>query len=219
VLGSGDDLTVVVATRVSLVLDLATPLVGFADIGGNGVDIGFDETSVFLTIEANGGTPVDVVVRPFDPEPFPPLPDLPGWVPPDGYAVREGDSGASLGELFFGDPARFAELSDHEPVPGEVLALPQAVIPSWLALATDPPPEPAAALWFTVTPDDVLRAICADGADLAPWHDLLAVADRPPSPGDDPAAVLAARFEVLAALVAAPEVVGPSPEVPVEDQG
>jgi peptidoglycan hydrolase-like protein with peptidoglycan-binding domain len=218
-LGPGDDLTVLVATRASLQMDLATTLTGAVEISGNGVDLAFDETLVFATFQANGGAPVDVDVAPFDAGPLPPLPDLPGWVLPDGYVVREGDTAASLGELFLGDPARFAELSDHDPVAGETLTLPAAAVPSWLALATEPPPETGVVPWFTVRPDDVLRALCADDADPQPWHFVVGVLDRPPSPGEDPAAVMAARFEVLAALLAAPEVVGPSPEVPVEDQG
>jgi peptidoglycan hydrolase-like protein with peptidoglycan-binding domain len=213
VLGAGDDLTVVVATRVSLLADLAAPPVGAVVIGGPGVDIVFGESTVFVTLEANGGVPVDVDVSPFEPGEIPPPPDTPGWVPPDGYVVREGDTAASLGALFLGDPARFAELSDHDPVPGETLPLPPPAVPPWLALATEQAPGQGTVVWFTVTPDDVLRALCADDADPAPWHHLLAVVDCPPSPGDDPAEVLAARYDVLAGLLAAPEVVGPAPEV------
>lgn len=211
-LGLGADLTVVVAARIQLPAQLAAPVDGALRVDGPGAAIGTDGETVVLDLQANGGFVASVFVDPVPSGVFaPPLPELTGWVLPNGYVVREGDTAEGLGELFLHDPARFAELSDHDPVVGEVLTLPDEAVPAWLSLATDPlPDEPQTQLWFAVVPDDLLRILYAD-ADPTPLHDLLAALDRPPSPGDDPLTVMAARVAALPALLAGPEIVGPGP--------
>jgi hypothetical protein len=212
VLSPGQDLSVLVVSRLTVTASLVAPVEGSPRVDGTGAAVFTNVDTVQLDLQANGGFVVDVFV---DPVPsglaVPPLPDLPGWVLPNGYVVRDGDTAPGLGELFLGDANRFAELSDHDPVPGEVLTLPDAAVPSWLALATAPPlPDPQSELWLEVVPDDLLRVLYAD-ADPAPLHDLLAVLDRPPPTGPDPALELTARAEALAARMADPEVVGPEP--------
>lgn len=210
----GADLTVVVAARLQLSAQLVAPLDGTVRVGGDGggVAVFSDGDTVTVALQANGGFAAAVLVDPVPSGVFPPpLPEPTGWVLPNGYVVRDGDTAAGLGELFLGDPDRFAELSDHDPAVGEVLVLPADAVPGWLALATDPPPEePQSQRWFEVMPDDLLRVVYA-AADPAPLHELLAVLDRPPSLEPDPATVVAARAEALSLLLAPAEVLGPEP--------
>jgi hypothetical protein len=217
-LAAGADLTVVVAARLAFSAVLVAPLDGLLRTEGPGVVVGFDGETVTLALQANGGSPVTVLVDPLPPGiGAPPLPDVPGWVPPDGYVVREGDTSAGLGELFLGDAARFAELSDHEPVVGETLTLPAEAVPGWLALVTAPSPDdPQPQVWCSAVPDDLLRVLHAD-ADPAPLHDLLDRLDRPPSPGLDPVTGMADRAATLAMVVASPEVLGPEPVAAAEE--
>jgi hypothetical protein len=208
-LAAGADLTVVVAARLAFSAPLVAPLDGLLRTEGPGIVVGFDGEAVTLALQANGGSPVTVLIDPLPPGiGAPPLPDIPGWVPPNGYVVRPGDTSAGLGELFLGDPARFAELSDHEPVEGETLTLPAEAVPGWLARVTGPPPaDPQPQVWCAAVPDDLLRVLHAD-ADAAPLHDLLDRLDRPPSPGLDPAGDMADRAATVAMVAASPEVLG-----------
>ncbi len=211
----GVPLTVVVASRVAVTAELASPLTGTVRVEGAGVRVSTDGQSVTVALQANGGTVASVLVDP--PPAGPPAPALPdpvGWSLPDGYRVRPGDTAESLAGLFLGSPDRFAELSDHPPVEGEIITLPAEAVPDWLAGLSAAPPGPATAQpWFDVTPDAVLSVLYA-GAGQAPLLDLLATMDRPPPVEADPAEQVAGQAEATLAVLALPEPLGP--EIPKE---
>jgi hypothetical protein len=129
---------------------------------------------VTIAVQANGGSTSNAVIDPVPSGLVPAgLPALVGWVAPNGYVVRAGGTADALGRLFLVDRARFSEISDHDPVVGETLTLPDEAVPPWLGLALDPPlPDPDPIGWFDVVPDDLLRAFHADG-DPTPLFALL----------------------------------------------
>jgi hypothetical protein len=85
-------------------------------------------------------------------------------------------------------------------VPFETILLPDAALPGWLSLATDPLPPPAEPqLWFSVVPDDVIRALLFDG-DPAPLEALIDALASPPPAAPDPAQDAVARASAVASL-------------------
>jgi hypothetical protein len=199
---AGESLQVRVMSRVDLLVEQVMPLEGTVRIEGSGVRLGFDEVNVLAMLQANGGGEAFVFLDPPPPAvEVPPLPtEIPGWQLPNGYVVRDGDTEEDLSTRFLGEPSRFAELSDHPPVPFETIFLPDAALPGWLSLATEPLPPPAEPqLWFSVVPDDVIRALLFDG-DPAPLEALLDALASPPPAGPDPAQDAVARASAVASL-------------------
>ena len=200
----GDDLELVVATRARLTARLVAPLAGTVRVEGRGLRLAIDpDGAVTLAVQSSGGSAASVFVDP-DAGPVPPLPEPGppvGWNPLGTYTVRAGDTEQALAAAFVGDPDAYSLLSDHPPVPGELLTLPET--PGWLRLAVSPPAPTAPALWFTASPDDLVAAILADG-DPGPLMDVAAVLDRPPAPQPDPAVVFATRAQSLAAVLGTP---------------
>lgn len=195
----GDVLDIVVATRVNLTAQLVSPLTGTLRVDGQGVAISETAGSVTLALQATGGRAATVLVDPLAPAmALPDLPPLVGWTPIGTYTVRPGDTEEGLAELFVGDPAGYAEISDHPPVPGEQLTLP--VTPGWLRLATHSVSAPDPVPWFTVTPDRIVAAMLASG-DPESVVDVTGVLDRPPAPGIDAGTDLSARAEALVVLL------------------
>jgi hypothetical protein len=210
---AGDDTTVVVAARLRYETPPAAQLSGSVRVDGpGGLRVTLQpDGSATVDLQANGGFPMTAFIDPPPPGPAVSMPPLVGWVLPNSYIVRDGDTADALGELFLSDPQRFSELSDHDPIPGETLTLPDAAVPEWLSLLADPvPPPPSTQTWFEVIPDDLLRIFYSD-SDTAPLVSLLGSFDAPPSPGIDPVDALSDRAGTVEIILASTQVLGPEP--------
>jgi hypothetical protein len=127
-----------------------------------------------------------------------PLPVLLGWLLPDGYIVRAGDTADGLSQRFLGAPGLFSSLSNHAPIVGEILTLPDPAIPRWVRLATEPlPPVPATKAWFTLIPNDVITALYSDDGDRGALQKALDAMASPPAADPDPAAVALSVSEAI----------------------
>jgi hypothetical protein len=200
--GSGEQMDLVVAARVDVVVDLLTALEGTPRVEGIGARLTTEGESVRVALQAGDGAaavlldPVVSVDLPLE------LPSLAPFIPPDAYVVQPADTGEGLAERFLDDPSAFADLSDHPLVVGETLVLPGEAVPGWVALAAEPLPDPpSAATWFSVVADDILSAVF-DRGDPAPLHNLIIAMQSPPPAMADPVDVVIARVQGLGAFVA-----------------
>ncbi|HMJ03962.1 MAG TPA: hypothetical protein VK506_13565 [Conexibacter sp.] len=218
-LGPGERLDAIVAARMDVEVTLLAPLEGTPRVEGPGARVAVEGRTARLALQAAGGEAAAVVLDPPASEAIPvELPLLGPWVPPAGYVVQEGDTEAGLAERFFDDPEGFAQLSDHPPVPGELLALPPEAVPGWVAAAAEPLPDPPMPqTWLTVAPDALL-AILYEGADPAPLHELVPALQAPPPADEDPLDVLVARVESLVAFLSLGPQAGVGEHTPVDSE-
>ncbi len=206
----GESQDIIVASRVELSASLVSPMTGTTRVEGRGVALEVSGDTIRLALQSTGAGRASVLIDP--PATIGALPELPpltGWTPVGTYTVRPGDTEQSLAEAFVGDPGDYAAISDHPPVVGEQLTLPE--LPGWLGIALNPitPPEPIE--WISVAPDAIVAAML-DGGDAEPLQDLLALLDRPPAPGPELIVDLNARAQAMAALLSGPPV-GPGRDV------
>jgi kumamolisin len=205
-LSPGGALEIDVVARVDIAVEMTTDLEGTIRVEGPGVSVVQDGQLARVALQVNDGSTATVFL---DPPPLEVttvnLPALPGWLPPNGYIVQAGDTADSLSQRFLGAPGLFDELSDHDPVVGEVLTLPDAAVPGWVDLAIEPPPPlPVSQTWFTVSPNDVIFALYGVGGSDDALQQLLDAAASPPPADADPTAVLAYRAETITAFLALP---------------
>lgn len=213
VAADGSTLDVVVAARLAFEAELSAPVTGAVRVEGPGLRVSVEGGRLRVALQANGGVAAAALVDPVVEEVQPvQLGSLGAWVPPAGYVVQPDDSADSLSQAFVGEPGRFAEISDHDPVPGETLQLPPGLVPAWLALAgQQPPPPPLPQQWFQVVPDDLVAEFHAGtGGDAL--HALMDALDRPPAAGPDPGGELSRQAEAVTALAAVRPPLGPEQE-------
>ena len=160
----GKHLNIVVVARIDLNAELRTGLEGIVRVVGSGVKVFLEGERIRVALQVNEGSTTTAFLDPPPPNGVPvALPAVIGWQPPNGYIVQPGDTANSLSQRFLGAPALFAQLSDHDPIEGEVLTLPDAAVPGWVGISQEPlPPDPAPKIWFSVTPNDVISTLYAN---------------------------------------------------------
>ena len=205
-LSPGDALEIDVVARVDIAIEITTDLEGTIRVEGSGVSVVQDGQLARVALQVNDGSAATVFLDPPPPEvTIVDLPALTGWLPPNGYIVQADDTADSLSQRFLGAPGQYDELSDHDPIAGEVLTLPDAAVPGFVDLATEPPPPlPVPQTWFTVSPNDVIFALYGVGGSDDALQQLLDAAASPPPADADPAAVLAYRAETITAFLTLP---------------
>ncbi|EEF24212.1 conserved hypothetical protein, partial [Ricinus communis] len=144
-LSPGDQLSIVIAARVDFKVELRMPVEGTLRVEGTGLKVFQEGELIRVAVQANDGSTATAFLDPPPSEGILVAPlALPGWEPPNGYIVQPGDTADSLSERFLGAPGLFAQLSDHDPVAGEVLTLPDDAVPGWIGIAAEAfPPLPA----------------------------------------------------------------------------
>jgi hypothetical protein len=197
---------IAVVARIDICVELKTDLQGSVRIVGSGMKIFREGENVRVALQANDGSTVSALL---DPPPLAgaltPLPPITGWQMPNGYIVQPGDTEDSLSQRFLGVPSLFATLSDHPPIPGEVLALPDSAVPRWVRIGLEPlPPDPAPKLWFSVSPNNVISGLYTLNSQLDEFHRLLDAIDTPPPVDPDPSIISSINAEVVKAFLALP---------------
>lgn len=197
---------IAVVARIDIRVELKTDLEGSVRIVGLGMKVFQEGEDIRVALQVNDGSAAQALLDPPPPAGVPvPVPAVPGWQLPRGYIVQAGDTSESLSERFLGAPGLFSNLSDHAPVAGEVLALPDHAIPRWLSLATEPlPPFPTSRTWFTLTPNDVITALYSDDSDMGALQQSLAAIASPPAADPDPTAGALTVSEAISGFLSLP---------------
>ncbi len=205
-LSPGDALEIEVVARADIAIEITTDLEGTIRVEGSGVNVAQDGQLARVALQVNDGSTATVFLDPPPPQgTIVNPPELTQWQPPNGYIVQPDDTADSLSQRFLGAPGQFDELSDHDPVAGEVLTLPDAAVPGWVDLAIEPlPPSPGPQTWFTVSPNDVIFTLYDVGGSDDALQQLLDAAADPPPADADPTAVSAYRAEAITAFLTLP---------------
>lgn len=202
----GNLLNVVVVARIDVNVELRTNLVGAVRVVGAGVKVFQEGERIRVALQVNDGSTASAFL-----DPPPPVsatvapPDVTGWQPPNGYIVQPGDTADSLSQRFLGAPGLFAQLSNHDPIAGEVLILPDSAVPGWVGIGLEPlPPDPAPKIWFTVTPNSVISALHANDGQVDTLQQLLDAIASPPPADPDPSIISLANADVVTAFLTLP---------------
>lgn len=214
---------IAVVARVDIRVDLITDLEGTVRIDGPGMKVFRERDTIRVALQVNAGSAARALLDPLPSAIGPvPVPAVPGWVLPNGYIVRAGDTAEGLSQRFLGAPGLYSSLSNHAPVVGEVLPLPVKAIPGAVTLATAPlPPIPGSKTWFTLTPNDVVTALYSDGGDKDARQKELDAIASPPAADPDPISASKVVAEVISGFVALPTdlIAADIPEIPISEEG
>jgi hypothetical protein len=217
------NVNIAVVARIDIRVQLVTDLEGSLRIVGPGMKVFQEGEDVRVALQVNDGSPAQALLDPPPPAGVPaPVAAVPGWQLPNGYIVRTGDTADSLSQRFLGAPGLFADLSDHAPIVGEVLTLPDQALPGWVSLATDPlPPIPTPKTWFTLTPNDVITALYSDDGDMSALQQQLGAIANPPAVDPDPTAVAQAISETISGFLTLPPdlIAAETPETSTSTEG
>jgi hypothetical protein len=198
---------IAIVARIDVRAELKTELEGEVRIDGTGIKVfREDEKNVRVALQVNDGSAAKALLDPLPSAGVPVgLPAVAGWHLPNGYIVQSGDTADSLSQRFLGAPGRFSSLSDHDPLVGEVLKLPDDAIPSWVGIAAQGlPPNPSPRTWFALTPNDVITTLYTDEGDMGALQQQLEGIASPPAADPDPAAAALAASEVIATFLTLP---------------
>jgi len=217
------NVSIAVVARVDIRVQLKTGLEGSVRITGPGMEVFQEGEDIRVALQVNDGSVVQALLDPPPPAGVPvPVTAVPGWQLPNGYIVRIDDTADGLSQRFLGAPGLYANLSDHAPIVGEVLALPDQALPGWVKLATDPlPPNPTTKTWFTLTPSDVITALYSQDGDLSALQQQLDAIASPPAADPDPTAVAQAVSETISGFLSLPPelIAAETPETSTSTEG
>jgi hypothetical protein len=200
------NINIVVVARIDIRVPLITDLEGSVRITGPGMKVFQEGEDIRVALQVNDGSVVEALLDPPPPAGVPvPVTAVPGWQLPNGYIVRTDDTADGLSQRFLGAPGLYANLSNHAPIVGEVLILPDQALPGWVKLATDPlPPLPTSQTWFTLTPNDIITALYSKDGDLSAFQQQLDAISSPPAADPDPTAVAQAVTETISGFLTLP---------------